>query len=45
MVRRDENRNKNGHVLVWEQPELASDERPSKPESMYYICNIMCCTF
>lgn len=34
MVARDENRNRNGHVLVWEQAGLG-ENRNIKPDSMY----------
>lgn len=37
MVVRDENRNRNGHVLVWEQAGLGADDRPQKPDSMYFF--------
>lgn len=37
MVVRDENRNRNGHVLVWEQADLVTDDKPQKPDSTYYI--------
>lgn len=37
MVARDENRNRNGHVLVWDQADLVTDERQLVPDSMYYI--------
>lgn len=35
MVARDENRNRNGHVLVWEQTDLPKEDRNIKPNSMY----------
>lgn len=35
MVARDENRNRNGHVLVWEQTDLAKEDRNIKPKRMY----------
>lgn len=36
MVARDENRNRNGHVLVWDQTNL---DLNNKPDSMYHFHN------
>lgn len=37
MVARDENRNRNGHVLVWEQTDLPKEDRNIKPNSTYHL--------
>lgn len=38
MVVLDTNRNRNGHVLVWDQIGLAMEDRSLKPDSMYFVC-------
>lgn len=35
MVARDENRNRNGHVLVWEQTDLAKEDKNIRPNRTY----------
>lgn len=37
----EENRNRNGHVLIWDQPGLNSDDKKSKSKILFVLWRLL----